>query len=84
MVYTVYILKCKDGSLYVGCTNNLAIRIKEHNESKKGAHYTKIRRPVFLVYKEEYTNLNEARKREAEIKNWSRGKKLELIAGDNA
>ena len=84
MIYTVYILKCSDNSLYIGCTNNLKARIKEHNESKKGAHYTKIRRPVLLVHKEEYTSLNEARKREAEIKNWSRKKKLEFIASGNA
>ena len=79
MTYTVYILKCKDSSLYVGCTNNLQERIKEHNESKKGAHYTKIRRPVILIHTEEYTTLKEARKRESEIKKWRRGKKLKLI-----
>ena len=50
MPYFVYILECKDKSLYVGCTNNLERRLKEHNESKWGAHYTKIRRPVKLKY----------------------------------
>ena len=80
MIYTVYILKCKDNSLYVGCTNNLQERIKEHNESKRGAHYTKIRRPVTLVHTEEYKTLNKARKRESEIKKWRREKKLKLIA----
>lgn len=83
MIYTVYILKCKDSSLYVGCTNNLQERVKEHNESKRGAHYTKIRRPVILVYAEEYATLEEARKREAEIKKWPRGKKLKLIPSIN-
>jgi hypothetical protein len=55
--------------------------MKEHNKSKKGAHYTKIRRPVTLMYTEEYETLKEARKREAEIKRWRRGRKLELIVG---
>jgi len=82
MIYTVYILQCKDSSLYVGCTSNLHERIKEHNESKKGAHYTKIRRPVILMHTEEYTTLEEARKREAEIKRWRREKKLKLITSD--
>ncbi len=82
MTYTVYILKCKDRSLYVGCTNNVQERIKEHNNSKKGAHYTKIRRPVILMHIEEYTTLKEARKRELEIKKWRREKKLKLITSD--
>lgn len=77
--HTVYILKCKDSSLYVGCTNNIKERVKEHNTSKKGAHYTKIRRPVALVHTEEYKTLGEARKREAEIKRLPRERKLELI-----
>lgn len=79
MKYCVYILKCKGGSLYVGCTNNLKERIEEHNKSKKGAHYTKIRRPVILVHTEEYTTLKDARKRESEIKKWRREEKLKLI-----
>jgi len=79
MTYTVYILKCKDSSLYVGCTNNIQGRIKEHNKSKKGAHYTKIRRPVILMHTEEYAILKEARKRELEIKKWRRERKLKLI-----
>lgn len=79
MFYT-YILKCADDTLYVGCTNDLLRRIDQHNNSKKGAHYTKIRRPVTLVYKESFATLNEARKREAEIKRWKRDKKLELVS----
>lgn len=78
MFYT-YILKCADETLYIGCTNNLEKRLEEHNTSKRGAHYTKIRRPVHLQYHEEYETLNEARRREAEIKSWRREKKLELI-----
>jgi len=79
MPYYTYILECSDNSLYVGCTNNLAKRIKQHNESKWGAHYTKIRRPVILRYFEEFKTLREARQRESEIKGWRREKKLNLI-----
>lgn len=79
-MYFVYILECVDTSLYVGCTNNIERRLQEHNHSKYGAHYTKIRRPVILKYKEEYTTLKEARKRECELKGWRREKKIALFA----
>lgn len=78
-MYYVYILKCADGSLYTGSTNNLEKRILQHNTSKSGAHYTKIRRPVELAHVEEYKTLNAARKREVEIKKLSREDKLILI-----
>ncbi len=77
--HVVYILKCSDDSLYVGCTNNLEKRFLEHNTSKNGAHYTKIRRPVILVYSEKFETLKEGRAREAEIKRMKREEKLELI-----
>ncbi len=79
MLYVTYILECVDKSFYVGCTNNLEKRIKQHNELKCGAHYTKIRRPVILKYSEKFKTLKEARRREAEIKSWRREKKLVLI-----
>jgi len=79
MVHFTYILECADKSLYVGCTNNLERRLEQHNNSKWGAHYTKIRRPVILKYSESFKTLKEARKRESEIKSWRREKKLELI-----
>lgn len=79
MPYLTYILECVDGSLYVGCTNNLEKRLRQHNKSKRGAHYTKIRRPVILKYSEEFKTLKEARQRETEIKGWRREKKLSLI-----
>jgi putative endonuclease len=78
-MYYVYILKCSDDSLYVGSTNDLERRVLQHNNSKKGAHYTKIRRPVTLLYSEEFPSLKEARKREAEIKGWRREKRLKLL-----
>ena len=79
MTYFVYILKCADESFYVGCTNNLEKRLEQHNNSKWGAHYTKIRRPAILKYSEKYKTLVEARSREKEIKGWRREKKLNLI-----
>lgn len=79
-MYFTYILKCADDSLYVGCTNNLSKRVDQHNNSKWGAHYTKIRRPVVLVYYEGFKTLKEARKREVEIKGWRREKKMVLIS----
>ena len=77
-MYFVYILECADGTLYVGSTNNLEKRLREHNGLKSGAHYTKIRRPVMLKYSEPAAGLSEARKREAELKRLPRAKKLAL------
>jgi len=78
-MYYLYILKCKDKTLYTGITNNLERRIKEHNESNKGAKYTKARRPVKLVYLKRFKNRSGASKEEAKIKKLSRKEKLELI-----
>lgn len=79
MDHFVYILKCADDTLYVGSTNDLAKRVIQHNTAKAGAHYTKIRRPVKLVYSEIVKTFIKARRREAEIKSWSREKKIALI-----
>ena len=81
MTYFVYILECADTSLYVGYTSNLEKRLKEHNGSKRGAHYTKTRRPVALRYSESFAVLRDALHREAEIKSWRREQKLVLIRG---
>ena len=78
-MFFTYILECADQTLYVGCTNNLEKRLLEHNHKKSGAHYTKIRRPVFLKYSETFPTLGEARAREAEIKKWKKEKKIKLI-----
>ena len=75
-----YIVKCSDGSLYTGWTNDLDKRLKAHN-SGRGAKYTKTRRPVELVYYEKFLTEQEAMSREARIKQLSRSQKLELIAG---
>lgn len=77
MNYT-YILKCKDDSLYTGWTNDLKKRITSHNAGK-GAKYTKARRPVELVYYEEFQTREEAMKREYAIKQLSRKEKEALI-----
>ena len=79
-MYFVYILECRDKTLYVGSTNNLEKRLHQHNNLKSGAHYTKIRRPVVLKHSERFRTFNKARKRETELKKWSRVKKQNLIS----
>lgn len=79
MNYT-YIVKCKDGSLYTGWTNDLEKRIIAHNEGK-GAKYTKSRRPVTLVYYETFATKEEAMSREYHIKRMSRKEKEDIIVG---
>ncbi len=78
-MYFVYILECADTTLYTGSTNNLEKRLHQHNNLKRGAHYTKIRRPVVLKYEEHFDTLREAKQREAELKKWTREKKLMLF-----
>jgi putative endonuclease len=78
-VYFAYILSCNDGTLYVGSTNNLEKRLYSHNNLKSGAHYTKIRRPVKLVYSEQFLAFGEAKSREAQLKKYSRQEKLDLV-----
>jgi len=75
----VYILKCSDGSLYTGITVDLDRRLNEHNNSKKGAKYTRARRPVQMIYSETYENRSLASKRESAIKKLSRSEKLTLL-----
>lgn len=79
-MFYVYILECADTTLYIGSTPNLEKRLKEHNTSKNGAHYTKIRRPVVLKYHEVVETLSKARAREAELKRLTRKQKLELYS----
>ena len=79
MSYFVYILECSNGTLYTGITTDIKRRVDEHNNSKKGARYTKLRRPVKLVYSEKSEDRSSASKREYEIKKLKRSEKLELI-----
>lgn len=81
MNYT-YIVRCSDGTLYTGWTNNLEKRIKDHNGGR-GAKYTKSRRPVVLVYSEEFYTKEEAMRREWEIKQMSRRDKLKIVKERN-
>ncbi|CAI6152012.1 MAG: hypothetical protein SPLUMA1_SPLUMAMAG1_01394 [uncultured Sulfurimonas sp.] len=79
MAYFVYILKCSDNTLYTGITTDLKRRVDEHNNSDKGAKYTKLRRPVSLMYSEMSEDRSSASKREYVIKKLNRKGKLELI-----
>ncbi|WP_324171046.1 GIY-YIG nuclease family protein [Sulfurimonas sp.] len=79
MTYFVYILKCSDSTLYTGIATDITRRLNEHNNSDKGAKYTKNRRPVKLVYSESQPDRSSASKREYFIKKLSREKKLQLI-----
>ena len=81
-MYYIYIIQCADNTLYTGISTELERRIEEHNSSDKGAKYTRVRRPVTLVYSEEYPDRSSASKREYEIKKkMSRAEKLKLIEG---
>lgn len=73
-----YILECSDGTYYTGWTNNIEKRLKSHNAGK-GGKYTRVRRPVKLVYLEIYMTKQEAMSREAKIKQLSRKEKEQLI-----
>ncbi len=78
-MYYIYILQCKDNTLYTGYTVNLDKRLKAHNNGT-GAKYTRGRIPVTMVYSEEFMDKIEAQNRERAIKKLSRSKKLYLIA----
>ena len=77
--YYTYILKCSDDSYYVGVTNNIERRIREHQEGKDTTSYTFTRRPLELVYYDTYFDINQAIAREKQLKKWSRKKKQALI-----
>lgn len=79
--WTVYILRCADDSLYTGITTDIDRRLSEHNNdssNSKGAKYTRARQPVALAYSETATTRGEASRREYQIKQLSRSKKLQL------
>lgn len=77
--YTLYLLRCSDGTLYTGITSDLNRRIHEHNSSDKGAKYTRSRRPCELVYCEQLQNKSTALKREIAIKKMPKTKKETLF-----
>ena len=78
-MWCVYLLRCADGTLYTGTTNDLAAREQRHNEGR-GARYTAGRRPVRIVYWEPHESRSAAQAREAELKAWTRTKKQVLVA----
>ena len=77
-MWCVYILKCNDGTLYTGITNDLGKRVCSHNKGT-GAKYTKTRLPVELVYWEEAVDRSSASKREYAVKKLSKKDKLNLV-----
>ena len=77
-MYSIYILKCSDGSLYTGITNDIENRMKMH-QSGKGSKYVRAHMPFELVYSEEVETKSEALKREIEIKKMSRSQKFSLL-----
>lgn len=80
MSWWVYMLRCRDDSLYTGCATDVDRRCAEHN-SGKGAKYTRSRRPVEVVYREKVEDRSAALRREAAIKRLERREKLALIEG---
>ena len=80
-MWVVYILRCADGSLYIGQTNDLEKRVAKHNDGRAAAH-TLPRRPVHVVYSEEHLSLAGSIRRERQLKRWTRAKKEALIQGD--
>ena len=81
MAYFVYLLKCKDGSIYTGITTDVARRLKEH-QNGNGGHYTASRGAFKIIHTEEHPTRSAALKREAEIKSWRREKKMTLVRRD--
>ena len=81
-IYWGYMLKCSDDSYYVGMTENLAIRLAQHEAGVDSKGYTHSRRPVELVRSQEFSTHDEAFQREHQLKGWSRTKKEALIRGD--
>lgn len=75
----VYMLKCRDQTIYTGYTTNIQRRLNEHNSSSKGAKYTRGRRPVILIYFKMFSTKSEALKHEHQLKKIKRHEKEKLI-----
>lgn len=78
-MYQLYILECADSTLYTGITTDLDRRLAEHNDSRLGAKYTSARRPVRLVYSQDFENRSLASQEEYRVKKLSREEKIALI-----
>lgn len=79
--WVVYLVECRDGSLYAGCTTDLTRRLARHNAGRGGA-YTRSRRPVAIRYQCACESESEAKRLEALIKRWPRLRKLALCRGE--
>lgn len=77
-MYVVYLLLCRDNTIYTGITTDVTRRFAEH-KAGKGGHYTRARKVIRVLYQEKHPDRSSASKREAEIKRWDRKKKLGLI-----
>ena len=75
-----YILECSDGSYYVGSTINIENRVKQHNDGA-GSNYTRVRRPVRLVWSAEFDQIAQAFWFEKQVQDWGRAKRQALIDG---
>jgi putative endonuclease len=81
-MWYLYILRCRDKSLYTGITTNIERRLREHN-AKKGSRAIRGRLPAKVVYREKHRSHSKALSREATIKSWTRSEKLVLIKKDS-
>lgn len=82
-MHFVYILRCADQSLYIGETDDIERRVARHNDGR-ACRYTARRLPVELIYREELSDYLAARRRERQLKRWTRAKKEALVSGDLA
>ncbi len=78
MAWFVYLLRCRDRSLYTGISTDVDARLKKHNAGT-GSAYVRSRRPAKLVWKRKAASESAARKQEAEIKGWTKGKKESFV-----
>jgi putative endonuclease len=81
--WTVYLVECRDGSLYAGCTTDVERRVAQHNAGRGGA-YTRSRRPVMVRYTRACASESEAKRMEAVLKSWPRSCKLALCLESSA
>ena len=79
----LYVVRCSDGTLYTGISTDIDRRVREHNGSKRGAKYTKTRRPVKLVWSKEFNNRSEAQSAEYNFKKLFHKQKWEIINEDS-
>jgi predicted GIY-YIG superfamily endonuclease len=79
--YWVYIIRCADGNYYIGSTRDLEKRLRAHEEGRAAA-YTARPRALYLAFSEKHDTLEAARRRELQIKRWTRKKKEALISGN--